>query len=182
MATITVCTCLKDKRIILPHFSALILKRWQKKKIKCKEKISSVKKNISLINIAYKSKNKIKYIAFSEDDQPHSDKKKKKSVCLFFSQKSFSLKLQKQQNNQFPEVLLKICFYNSLLNRLGLKSWPNMSGLERFRIYFSTDTVLHTVSWALYIAYLQALQPPYEKGVNLLRNQFYVFLLVSSQR
>lgn len=34
-----------------------------------RKKISSVKKNISLINIAYKSKNKIKYIAFSEDEQ-----------------------------------------------------------------------------------------------------------------
>lgn len=91
MATITVCTCLKDKRIILPHFSALILKLWQKKKIKCKEKISSVKKNISLINIAYKSKNKIKYIAFSEDDQPHSDKKKKKKcVPIFFTKIFFS--------------------------------------------------------------------------------------------
>lgn len=38
MVTITDCTCLKDKRIILPHFPALILKLLQKKKIKYKEK------------------------------------------------------------------------------------------------------------------------------------------------
>lgn len=49
-----------------------------------------MKKNISLINIAYKSKNKIKYIAFSEDDQPHSDKKKKKCVPIFFTKIFFS--------------------------------------------------------------------------------------------
>lgn len=53
-----------------------------------------MKKNISLINIAYKSKNKIKYIAFSEDDQPHSDKKKKKKKCvLIFLTKIFFSKV-----------------------------------------------------------------------------------------